>query len=196
MTIPDAVHCDAAFIVPAAGQCTATQQYRLHKGFFAPGVAYANPPWATVRPWADDLDVITIYYYNRFSDAERPALTELESAMDGFNRKQFDPLYAKYKKPLVFLLPFQSRDHAAAQQWFEPMANEPSVRQDLIAQADLYEAFFTSTADEPWYGGAITWGYWIEPGFSAKYSFEKSSSVRGKTAALVVQRWFAGINQT
>jgi len=145
-------------------------------------------------PWADDLDLITIYYYNRFSDAERPALAELESAMDGFNRKQFDPLYANYKRPLIFILPFQSRDHAAAQQWFEPMATAPSVRQDLIAQADLYEAFFASTADEPWYGGAMTWGYWIEPGFNAKYSFEKSSSVRGKPAALVVQRWFAEIN--
>jgi hypothetical protein len=144
-------------------------------------------------PWIDDLDVITIYYYNRFSDAERPSLAELESAMDSFNRKQFDPLYAKYKKPIIFLLPFQSRDHAAGQAWFEPMATAPSVRQDFLAQADLYEAFFSSMADEPWCGGAMTWGYWIEPGFNPKYSFEKSSSVRGKPAALVIQRLFAQV---
>ncbi len=145
-------------------------------------------------PWADDLDVITIYYYNRFSDQERPSLSDIESAMNAFNQKQFDPLYATYKKPLVFLLPFQSRDHAAGQEWFEPMATAPAVRQDLLAQADLYEAFFQSTHDEPWLGGVYTWGYWIEPGFNPKYSFEKSSSVRNKPASLVVRKWFAEIN--
>ena len=149
---------------------------------------------ASQVPWADDLDVITIYYYNRFSDQERPSLTDLKSAMDGFNRKQFDPLYAKYKKPIIFLLPFQSRDNAARQAWFEPMATAPSVRQDLSAQVDLYEAFFKSTGDEPWLGGVYTWGYWIEPGFNPKYSFEKSSSVRGKPASLVIRKWFAEVN--
>lgn len=150
---------------------------------------------ASQIPWADDLDAVTIYYYNRFSDAERPSLAELESVMEGFNRNQFDPLYEKYRKPLIFLLPFQSRDHAARQQWFEPMATSSGVQQDQAAQADLYEAFFASTLDEPWMEGAFTWGYWIEPGFNPKYSFEKSSSVRGKPAALVVQRWFAQVRQ-
>lgn len=149
---------------------------------------------ASQVPWADDLDVITIYYYNRFSDQERPSLPELEAAMDGFNRKQFNPLYAKYKKPLIFLLPFQSQDHAAAQAWFEPMATAPSVREDMPAQADLYEAFFKSTYDEPWLAGVYTWGYWIEPGFNPKYSFEKSSSVREKPASLVIRKWFAEVN--
>jgi hypothetical protein len=148
---------------------------------------------ASQVPWADDLDVITIYYYNRFSDNERPTLSDLESAMDEFNRKQFDPLYTKNKKPLVFLLPFQSRDHAAKQVWFEPMARAPDVGQDLNGQADLYEAFFISTADEPWCAGVMTWGYWIEDEFKPIYSFEKSSTVRNKPASLVVQKWFARI---
>lgn len=144
--------------------------------------------------WADDLDILTIYYYNRFSDSERASLSDLETSMEGFNRKQFDPLYAKYKKPLVFLLPFQSRDHAAWQQWFEPMARAPAVRQDLIGQADLYEAFFRSTLEEPWMDGAFTWGYWIEPGVNPRYSFEKSSSVREKPASLVIRKWFAQVS--
>jgi len=159
-------------------------------------VLYTNEgsEYVSQIPWADDLDVITIYYYNKFSGAERSSLAELETAMDGFNRRQFDPLYQSYKKPLIFLLPFQSRDHAAQQQWFEPMATSPGVQQDLIAQADLYEAFFASTLNEPWMDGAFTWGYWIEPGFNPRYSFEKSSSVRGKPAALVLQRWFAQVS--
>ena len=145
-------------------------------------------------PWADDLDVITIYYYNRFSDKGRPSVDELAASMEGFNRKQFDPLYAKYQKPLLFLLPFQSRDHAARQEWFEPMATAPAVREDMMAQADLYEAFFIATLDEPWLDGVYTWGYWIEPGFDPRYSFEKSSTVRNKPASLVVRKWFAQVN--
>jgi hypothetical protein len=48
------------------------------------------------------------------------------------------------------------------------MASAPSVREDRMAQADLYEAFFRSTLDEEWNAGAYTWGYWIEPGFNPK----------------------------
>lgn len=149
---------------------------------------------ANDMPWADDLDVIVIYYYNRFSDAERPSVDDLAASMEGFNRQQFDPLYAHYKKPLIFLLAFQSRDHAARQEWFEPMATAPAVREDMMAQADLYEAFFIATLDEPWLAGVYTWGYWIEPGFNPKYSFEKSSTVRNKPASLVVRKWFTQID--
>ncbi|NMB79498.1 MAG: hypothetical protein GYA23_10455 [Methanomicrobiales archaeon] len=145
-------------------------------------------------PWFDELDYITIYYYNTFSEKENPAMDELVASMESFNRKQFDPLYAKYKKPLIFILPFQSRDHAAEQDWFEPLASSPTVGQDLMGQADLYEAFGRSTFDEPWLAGVYTWGYWIEPGFNPKYSFEKSSSVRNKPASLVIRKWFALVN--
>jgi hypothetical protein len=155
---------------------------------------YTTFDGAKEMPWADELDYITIYYYNTVSDKEHPSVDELAASMDSFNRKQFDPLYVKYKKPLIFILPFQSRDHAAQQDWFEPLASSPSVQQDLVGQSDLYEAFFRSTLDEPWLAGAYSWGYWIEPGFNPKYSFEKSSSVRAKPAALVLQRWFAQVS--
>jgi hypothetical protein len=140
--------------------------------------------------------VITIYYYHRISDAERPAVDEIASSMEGFNRKQFDPLYAHFNNPILFLLPFQSRDHAARQEWFEPMATAPAVREDMMAQADLYEAFFISTIDEPWLAGVFTWGYWIEPGFNPKYAFEKSSTVRNKPASLVIRKWFSQVDSS
>jgi hypothetical protein len=65
--------------------------------------------------------------------------------------------------------------------------------QDLIAQADLHEGFFRSTVDEPWCGGVFSWGFWIEPDFNPKYSFDKSASVRSKPAELVLSRWFATV---
>jgi hypothetical protein len=114
--------------------------------------------------------------------------------MESTNRDRFDILYNKFRKPLIIITPFQSRDYAAKMEWFEPMASAPQVKQDFIAQADLYEAFFESTLDEPWLGGVFTWGYWIEPDFNPKYSFDKSSSIRSKPAELVVRKWFSTID--
>jgi hypothetical protein len=145
-------------------------------------------------PWADELDYITSYYYSQFSKKEHPSLDELTSAMESTNRDRFDILYNKFRKPLIIITPFQSRDYAAKMEWFEPMASAPQVKQDFIAQADLYEAFFESTLDEPWLGGVFTWGYWIEPDFNPKYSFDKSSSIRSKPAELVVRKWFSTID--
>jgi len=144
-------------------------------------------------PWLDDLDFIIIYYYNRLSDEEHPSLETLQAAFEQYNRQQFDPLYLRAGKPIAMLLPFQSRDHAAQQQWFEPMASSADVEKDWLAQADLYEAFFQSTLDEPWLGGVLSWGYWITPDFPPQYSFEKSSTVREKPASLVMRKWFAQV---
>ena len=145
----------------------------------------------TQMPWLGDLDFLTIYYYSNLSDADHPTLNELTASFEDDNRTQFYALYEKFGKPLVFLNPFQSRDHAAQQAWFEPMASCPAdVSQDWMAQADMYEAFLTASADEPWFGGMLTWGYWITPTFPAEYCFQDSSTVRGKPAELVIQRWF------
>ena len=75
------------------------------------------------------------------------------------------------------------------------MASAPEVGRDWNAQADLYETFFRTAADAPWFGGVITWGYWIEPFFNPKYSFDKSSSVRLKPASLVFRKWVALLSE-
>jgi len=142
-------------------------------------------------PWLGDLDFLTIYDYSAISDADHPTLDELTASFEKLNRAQYDALYKKFGKPLVFLNPFQSRDHAARQDWFEPMASCPAdISQDWLAQADMYEAFFQAASDEPWFGGMLTWGYWVTPNFPAEYCFQMSSTVRGKPAELVIQRWF------
>jgi hypothetical protein len=149
----------------------------------------------TKLPWLSDLDFITIYYYNNISEKEQPTQTELIASFENFNRVQFDPLFELTNKPIVFLNVFQSRDHAAKQEWFEPMASCPeNVSQDWIAQADLYEAFFNATIDEEWFNGMLTWGYWVTPHFQSEYCFESSSSVRSKPANLVVRSWFDRID--
>jgi len=143
--------------------------------------------------WADDLDYVIVYYYNAVSEKESPSLEELKEAMEKFNTEQFDPIYEKYQTPIIMLLPFQSRDYAAKQEWFEPMASAPNVKQDLVAQAELYEAFFETTIDEPWLAGVMTWGYWTNEPLDLPSSFEKSSTLRDKPASLVIRKWFSQI---
>lgn len=145
--------------------------------------------------WLKDLDFITIFYYNNISEEVQPTQTELIASFENFNRAQFDPLFELTQKPIVFLNPFQSRDHSAKQEWFEPMASCPeNVSQDWIAQADLYEAFFNAAIDEEWFKGMLSWGYWVTPHFQSQYCFESSSSVRNKPASLVVRSWFDRID--
>ncbi len=143
--------------------------------------------------WTDELDYLIIYYYNSFSKEADPAEEDLVSTMKKFNREQFDPLYEKYGVDIIFLTPFQSRDHAASQEWFEPMASAPHVDLDLEAQDELYRAFFKSTANEEWFAGLMTWGYWTEQDTGLPTAFEKSSTVRGKPAAKTIREWFGKI---
>jgi hypothetical protein len=145
-------------------------------------------------PWSNDLDYIVLNSWHNYSDNVKPTLTELEQSLEKYNTEQFKVYYNLYKKPVILLSGFQSRDHAAQQNWFEPMASSPNVGQDFIAQADLYEALFRTSLNEPWLGGVITWGYWIEPDFKEKYSFNKSSSVRSKPASLVYRRWVSQVH--
>ncbi|MFH1786325.1 MAG: hypothetical protein ABH829_01575 [archaeon] len=87
------------------------------------------------------------------------------------------------------MTPFQSCEYGAKQDWFEPMMLQPDVKQDLVAQADMYEAFFSATIDEPWFAGLMTWGYYFEDEFNTKeYASEKSSTVRNKPAAQIVKK--------
>ncbi len=143
--------------------------------------------------WADDLDFVIVYSWEMLSEEERPSIETLVEKMRETNGRLYTPFYEKYGTPIVMLLAYQSRDYSAKNEWFEPMASAPQVKQDLVAQADLYEAFFRSTLDEEWLAGVMTWGYWVEDDFKEKYSFEKSSSVRNKPASLVVRKWHRAI---
>ena len=149
----------------------------------------------------DALDYIIIYLYNNVSDAENPSLSELIGSFERFNDKQFEPLSRQYDKPVIFLTPFQSRDHGAQQAWFEPADVSPNVGEDFLIQASLYDAFFQAIQDEDWVAGVWTWGYWWRDDFNTVWqpgdaSFNKSSSVRNKPAMWIIQKWSEGIGTT
>jgi hypothetical protein len=81
---------------------------------------------------------------------------ELKAYFEQFNRTQFQPMSKGFRKKVIFLTPFQSRDFEVKQQWFEPSAPSPTVTEDLLIQAKMYEAFFQSIQDENWVQGVWT----------------------------------------
>jgi hypothetical protein len=143
----------------------------------------------------DALDYLIINYHLQVSGAANPSIAELRQAFDQYNETTFEPIAQRYDVPIIFLTPFQSRDHGALQEWFEPCAPAPDVGKDLMVQAKMYEAFLQSIADEPWAAGLWTWGYWWRDDFTTNYypgdsSFDKSSTVRGKPASYILTKWW------
>jgi hypothetical protein len=181
-------------------QALIEQVHRIYHGPLS-YAAYTNQygSHADVFPF-QDLDYITIYLYNDISDADQPTLEELKASFEHFNQTQFEPLSRKYGKPVIFLTPFQSRDHGARQEWFEPSGPAPEVGQDLLIQAMMYEALFQSIQGQDWVAGVWTWGYWWRDDFTnhepGDASFEKSSTVRNKPAMWIIQKWAGGIGKT
>lgn len=143
----------------------------------------------------DALDYLIIYHYYQISSEADPTITDLREAFEYYNDSEFEPLSRQHDVPIIFLTPFQSRDHGAWQQWFEPGAPAPDVGEDLLIQAKMYEAFLQSIADEEWVAGLWTWGYWWRDDFDTTYnpgdsSFNKSSTVRNKPAAHILAKWW------
>ena len=142
----------------------------------------------------EEADYIMIYLYNNASGKENPSIQELKDSFENFNLNQFKPLSEKYGKKVIFLTPFQSRDFGAKQEWFEPSAPSPNVKEDLLIQAKMYEAFLQSIEDEDWVQGMFTWGYWWRNDFDEMFkkgdsSFNKSSTVRNKPANEIIKKW-------
>ena len=132
------------------------------------------------------------------SMADAPTIPDLVTSFEQFNDTQFEPLSRRYDKPIIFLTPFQSRDHGAQQVWFEPGMSSTDVGEDLLIQAMLYEAFFQAVQDEEWVAGVWTWGYWWRDDFDTQWTpgdamFNKSSSVRNKPAVWIFEKWSEGI---
>jgi hypothetical protein len=103
-------------------------------------------------------------------------------------------MYETYGKPIILLTPYQSRDHAAAQDWAEPLSSAPGVERDWMAQADLYQTLFESVIDEPWFAGLVPYGYSFFDSFHPDLAVDRSYNVRNKPGGMVVRSWFSRID--
>lgn len=146
------------------------------------------------QPWVDDADVAVVYYWFRLSNADAPTEAALKAEFGRINRSVITPFYQQNGVPVIFITPFMSRDHPARQEWVEPASSAPEVGQDMAGQAGLYELFFETSIDEPWFQGVIPYGYWFFDGFHEEFAFDRSYNVRNKPAAAVLRSWFSRID--
>lgn len=157
--------------------------------------AYTDSGYTQMEEFpGETLDYLIFYVYNNLTEKENPSVDDLVSAFEQLHDQQFEPLSQKTGKPVIFLTPFQSRDFGARQEWFEPAAPAPDVGEDLLIQAQMYEALFQSLEDEDWVSGVFTWGFWWRDDFNRLWeendaSFNKSSSVRNKPAEWIFKKW-------
>lgn len=158
--------------------------------------AYTNNEYSQFQDcgFMSDLDYLILYMYNAVTEDADPSIAELKTSFEMIIDRQADAFYQQSGKKVILLTPFQSRDYGARQEWFEPAALAPDVKQDLLIQAKMYEALFQALADEESVEMVWTWGYWwLENDFNREEgspaSFEKSSTVRNKPAAEVIRRW-------
>ena len=92
--------------------------------------------------------------------------------------------------PLTLRGRYRSAPHAAEKPWLWPERTEVgSLKPDDALQARLYEAFFQSFWNEPWFAGALIWKWYPE---ANRPMHAIDFTPQGKPAEAVLRRWFRG----
>ncbi|HEV2369091.1 MAG TPA: hypothetical protein VGR90_04405, partial [Acidimicrobiales bacterium] len=139
-----------------------------------------------------DVDLIGVSSYFPLDDSPAPTLAQLRadwsnshaSATYGSNWVAvLDQLAASTHKPIVFgEAGYMSGDYAAKQPFLN-FEGQP----DWQLQSDLYQALLETFSAKPWWSGAVWWE-WGNPDGAIP---DAGRSPGGKTAELLLQRWYA-----
>ncbi len=134
-------------------------------------------------PFWSELDLIgtTAYYELSPVEGANPAVEELVEAWAPFMSSVSD-LAAREQKPvLITEIGYVSQTGAAWHPWDYTTSGDA----DLVAQRDLYEAFYRVAYDLEWLGGVVFWTWFGDGGSS-----DDGYTPRGKPAEQVVRHWF------
>ncbi len=131
----------------------------------------------------DALDYVGLNAYHPITHADRPDGQELEAAWR-LVRDKLLVWAALRRRPLLFTeVGYPSRPDGARR----PYLHGADGAVDLAAQRDAYRAFCRAWSDERAVAGAFFW-IWSGEGGSGDNRY----TPRGKPAAEVLRRWFAG----
>ncbi|MCI0696535.1 hypothetical protein L0337_31605 [candidate division KSB1 bacterium] len=129
----------------------------------------------------DDLDYIGISAYFPISDERSPSF---QDAMKGWkpHAVALESFQKKYLKPVLFVeLGYKSIEYAGSQPWLDYTDHKP----DDNAQANLYQAAFTTFWQRDWFKGIFIWK-WYYAGNGGPDSY----SPQNKPALEVISRWY------
>ena len=128
--------------------------------------------------------------YFELTDKENPSLETLRGAWNP-HRETLAALAKETGRPLLFTeVGYRSIHYAASKPWRWPSREERgTVEPDYELQARLYEAFFQSLWEEPWFAGAILWKWHPEAERRAD-RLALDFSPQFKPAEDVIEQWF------
>ena len=154
--------------------------------------------WPSPPAFLEAVDVIRLFWWSTLSSRARAPVSDLTAAAETLMDQQLRPLQQRFKKPLQLSAAYYSAEGAATQclkrtdgqcysfESFAPgSADQPPYGLALQEQADIYQALLTAASRRPWIEGFSAYGY--QPVVTL---IDKSISVRGKPAGLVLGTWY------
>ena len=153
-------------------------------------LTYAANWWEEYEDVAfwDALDYIGVQAYFELSHEPNPSMDAL---LEGWapHKRALRRIAGATQKPMLFTeIGYRNVPDAAAAPWRWPSREEmDSVQPDDALQARLYDAFFQTFWEEPWFAGAIIWKWNASPGPRSNYL---DFSIREKPVEEVIATWF------
>ena len=140
-------------------------------------------PDVNVVNWWDAVDLIGVDAYYHLSQSQYPSLTELKSnwkpIMDNLSK-----IHTKFNRKIVFAeIGYASYPDAAK----NPAGCCSGGNRNNL-QHDLFEAFFQTVWQQPWFGGAFWWDWEVQKKTTDFYSNNYDSL--GKPAQDVVKKYY------
>ncbi len=155
-------------------------------------LTYAANWWEEYEdvPFWDALDYIGVQAYFELSQEANPTDEMLRAGWKQ-PREALQRLSERTGRPVLFTeIGYRNVPDAAAQPWRWPSRGEAdTVQPDDALQARLYETFFESVWDAPWFAGAILWKWYPVPEDRRRRRY-LDFTPQNKPAEQVIARWF------
>ena len=142
-------------------------------------------------PFWDVLDYVGVQAYFPLSRTTDPSPEALRRGWQPV-RARLEAAARRARRPVLFTeIGYRSVPYAAAEPWRWPSRDEHgAVAPDPALQARLYEAFFESVWNAPWFAGAIVWKWYPEAPTSRRLPRDLDFTPQDKPAEAVIREWF------
>ena len=139
-------------------------------------------------PFWKELDFIGVDAYFPLCETQTPSIAELKKAWQPVVN-QLESYHCKMQKPIVFTeFGYLSVDGCAHKTWeLESKVHQMDLNE--IAQANAYNALFSTFWEKDWWGGGFLWK-WFPNNQGHEGYFNKDYTPQGKKAAKILTDWY------
>lgn len=139
-------------------------------------------------PFWKELDFIGVDAYFPLCETKTPSVEELKKAWQPVV-EQLESYHCKMQKPIVFTeFGYLSVDGCTHKTWeLESKVHQMDINE--TAQANAYQALFSTFWEKNWWGGGFLWK-WFPNNQGHEGYFNKDYTPQGKKAAKVLTDWY------